>query len=152
MYFLDCLYFKHTYLLNNILKNADFCSFFQINTNSFEFLNKLKKNLYNLNLQFVFCKKNKMYSIFNKIIKGVIYVLFCLKICKFSEIHNLFIQFIYENNPKIICISVFLFKQFLHFNQLKSLYLTNLIFNFFSIVNFFFFKFYILVTIYAKKI
>lgn len=152
MHFLTSLYFKHTYLLQHIFKNSDFCSFFQINTNSFDFLNKMKQNLFNLNLRFIFCKKTKLLHLFDKITKGAVYIIFSLNNFNFLNSYDLFIQFIYENNPKIICICIFFLRHILHFNCLKKLFSGSLIYEFVNTVSFLFLRFYILCTIYAKKV
>lgn len=151
MFFSTCVNFKQIFLLKKALTFSDFCSFFQINNTSFDFLEKLKKILFRLKLKLLFCKKSKLFFIFSKIIKGPIYIIFYLLHSNFYNFYNLFIHFIYENNYKFICFYFLFFKQFISLGYLKNLKLDNSFIDFLDLINILFFNFYS-ILFNAKKI
>ena len=151
MLFSTCVNFKQIFLIKKVLKNSDFCSFFQINNTSFDFLENLKKILFRLKLKLLFCKKSKLFFVFNKIIKGPVYLIFYSLHFNFDFLYNLFIDFINENNPKFICFYFLVFKQFISLKYLNILKLNNGLTDFLNLINNLFFNFHIILS-YAKKI
>lgn len=125
MYFLQCSYLKKRNLFNSLLKDIQFCGFFQVNLGFpgaiLEF-NAFKKYMFKYGFRYMFYNKKNSFKFLglNKLVNGPILIVFCEKDIAFKYLQNAFFNF-FVNKPYIINLCFFLHRRFMFLKHLCAL-------------------------------